>query len=242
MRVDQGRPVFPIAPALVMPSMPGRPQDGDQALFWRRLHVPCWAMAHVCGHEAMDWYRLEPGLGRVSLVGTTVQPPEHLPTDLGAAAKQSWGQGERVYLATTAAHACLLGASVAPSASQRAWETASGVFARAAQALDAEEAPETGKTDGWQATPGAWQARCTHITVLLCCLQALLTIRARATTTLGDVGAQGQTRGWKAYHAPNQRAFSQRLRRFEGLGPDGTACRCDAEPYPGVVRKTCSGQ
>src|SRR5262249_36852110 len=87
IRLEQGRTVFPIAPAFVMPSMTGRTQDVDQALFLRRLPVPCWAMAHVCGHEAMYWYRLEQGLGRFSLVGTTVKPPEHLPKDLVAEEK-----------------------------------------------------------------------------------------------------------------------------------------------------------
>ena len=76
IRLEYGRTVFPIAPAFVMPSMTGRTQDVDQALFLRRLHVPCWAIAHVFGHDAMDWYRLEHGLGRFSLVGTTVKTPE----------------------------------------------------------------------------------------------------------------------------------------------------------------------
>ena len=76
IRLEQGRTVFAIAPAFVMPSMTGRTQDVDHALFLRRFHVPCWAMAHVFGRDAMSWYRLEQGLGRFSLVGTTVKNPE----------------------------------------------------------------------------------------------------------------------------------------------------------------------
>jgi hypothetical protein len=128
--------------------------------------------------------------------------------------KQSWLKGERVYIAPTAAQDCLLGASVAPSASQRALEKAYGVFASDAQALAAEYAPETVNTEGWQATPGAWQALFTPITVILCFLHAFLTIRDRATTTLGDALAQVQKRVWEADHAPSTRAFSQRLRRL----------------------------
>ena len=127
--------------------------------------------------------------------------------------KQSWLKGERVYIATTAAHDGLLGASVAPSASQGDLEKASGVCASEAQGVDADEAPQTVKTDGWQATQGAWKALCTQITVILCFLQAFLTMRARATKTLGDAFAQVHKRGWEAYHAPSTRAFSQRLRR-----------------------------
>ena len=79
MRLEHGRTVLTIAPALVMPSMTGRTQDVDDALCLRRLHVPCWAIAHVFGRNAMYWYRLEQGLGRCSVVSTTVKSPEHLP-------------------------------------------------------------------------------------------------------------------------------------------------------------------
>jgi hypothetical protein len=76
IRLDQGRAVFTIAPAFVMPSMTGRTQDVDDALFLMRFHVPCWAIAHVFGRDAMYWYRLEQGLSRFSIVGTTVKHPE----------------------------------------------------------------------------------------------------------------------------------------------------------------------
>jgi hypothetical protein len=39
IRLEQGRTVFTIAPAFVMPSMTGRTQDVDHALFLRRFHV-----------------------------------------------------------------------------------------------------------------------------------------------------------------------------------------------------------
>jgi hypothetical protein len=208
-----------------MPYMTGRTQDVDQALFLRRLHGPCWAMAPVFGHEAMCGDRLEPGLGRCSLVGTTVKTPEPWPQDLVADEKQSWLQGARVSIATTAAPDCLLGAAVAPSASQSAVEKASGVFASAAQALDADAAPETVNTDGGQATPGAWKALGTPSTVSLWFLHAFLTIRARATKTRGAAFAQVQKRVWKAYHAPSKGAFAQRLRRLRAWAqtalPDG---------------------
>jgi hypothetical protein len=225
IRLEHGRTVFTIAPAFVMPYMTGRTQGVDDALFLRRFHVPCWAMAHVFGRDAMYWYRLEQGLSRFSLVGTTVKSPEHLPKDLVADEKHSWLKGARVYIATTAAQDCILGASVAPSASQVELEKAYGVCASEAQAVDAEYAPQTVNTDGWQATQGAWKALFTQITVMLCFLHAFLKIRDRATNTLGDAFAQVQKRVWEAYHAPSKRAFSQRLRRLRAWAettlPDG---------------------
>ena len=129
--------------------------------------------------------------------------------------KQSWWKGERVSIATTAAHDGILGASVAPSASQVDWEKAYGVFASEARAVDAEYAPETVNTDGWQATQGAWQALFTQITVILCFLHAFLKIRDRTTKAFGEVGQAVHKRVWEAYHAPSKRAFSQRLRRLK---------------------------
>jgi hypothetical protein len=49
--------------------------------------------------------------------------------------------------------------------------------------VDAAEAPETVKTEGWQATQGAWQALVPQSTGSLGLLQALRNIRARATHT-----------------------------------------------------------
>jgi hypothetical protein len=214
IRLEQGRTVVTIAPAFIMPYMTGRTQNVDDALFLRRFHVPCWAIAHVFGRDAMYWYRLEQGLGRFSLVGTTVKSPEHFPKDLVADEKHSGLQGERVSIATTAAQDCILGASVTPSASQVDLEKAYGVFASEAQAVDAAYAPETVNTDGWQATQGAWKALFTQITVILCFLHAFLKIRDQAAKTLGNACAQVQKRVWEAYYAPSKRAFSQRLRRL----------------------------
>ena len=215
IRLDQGQTVFAIAPAFVMPYMTGRTQEVDHALFLMRFHVPCWALAHVCGRDAMYWYRLEQGLGRFSVVGTTVKSPERLPKDLVADEKHSWLKGERVYIATTAAKDCILGTSVAPSASQTDLEKAYGVFASEAQAVDADYAPETVNTDGWPATQNAWKALFNQITVILCFLHALIKIRDRAKKAFGELGHEVQTRVWDAYHAPSKRAFAQRLRRLK---------------------------
>jgi hypothetical protein len=118
IRLDQGQAVFAIAPPFVMPSMTGRTQEVDQALFLMQFQVPCWAMAHVFGRDAMSGYRLEQGLGRFRMVGTTVKHPERFPPHLVADAKHSWLKGQRLYIATTAATDCILGASGAQTASE----------------------------------------------------------------------------------------------------------------------------
>jgi hypothetical protein len=87
-------------------------------------------------------------------------------------------------------------------------------LASEAQAFEADYAPETVHTDGWQATQNAWKARFNPITVLWCFLHAFITIRDRAKKAVGEVGHEVQRRVWEAYRATNTRAFSQRLRRL----------------------------
>jgi hypothetical protein len=159
--------VFTLAPAFVLPYMSGRVAEVDNALFLMRFHVPCWAIAQVFGRDAMYWYRLHQGLGRFSLVGTTVKTAGNLPQDLLADEKHSWLKGDRIYIATTAAHDCLLGAAVAPTASQADLQAAYGRFAHEATALAPDYAPQTVNTDGWAATQGAWKALFPKVTVLL---------------------------------------------------------------------------
>ena len=220
IRLDQGQTVFSIVPAFVMPYMTGRTQDVDNALFLMRFHVPCWAIAHVFGRDPMYWYRLEQGLGRFSIVGTTVKHPEQLPVHLVADEKHSWLRGERVYIATTAAQDCILGAAVAQSSSQTDLEKAYGVFASEAQAVDADYTPETLNTEGWQATQNAWKALFHQITVVLCFLHAFIKIRDRTKKAFGELGQELQKRVWEAYHATSKRSFSQRLRRLRAWASD----------------------
>ena len=136
-------------------------------------------------------------------------PPTWWPSDA-----HSWLDGERIYLATTAGEECILGASVAASASEAALTQAYGVFADEAKAVDPDYAPETVNTDGWSATQGAWKALFPTITVILCFLHAFLKIRDRATKALAEAFDQVRERVWQAYRAPTKAAFAQRLRRL----------------------------
>lgn len=80
-RLEHGCRVFPVAPAFVMPYMSGRTHDVDAALCLMRFQVPWGAIAEVFGRDPMSWYRLAQGLGRCSVVGTTVKRADRLPTD-----------------------------------------------------------------------------------------------------------------------------------------------------------------
>jgi hypothetical protein len=207
--------VYTVAPGFVMPSLTGETDEVSQAWFLMRFHVPCWALAHVFGRDAMYWYRLEQRLGRFSGAGTTVKDAERLPKDLVAEEKHRWLGGERVYIATTAGHDCRLGASVSTSASQVDVTAAYGVFAQEARDVDPTYEPSSVNPDGWPATQGAWKALFSNLTVILGFLHAFLKVRARATTALAGACNQVGEKIWRAYEAPTKRGFAQRLRRLK---------------------------
>jgi hypothetical protein len=161
----------------------------------------------------MYWHRLECSLGRSSLVGTTVKAAERLPRHLVADEKHTTLGGEKVYLAATAGGGCCLGLAVAETAGNDDLEAAYGVFRDEARLLDPDYRPETVNTDGWPATQAAWRALFKGVTLILCFLHAYLKIRDRAKHLKGTFEALRE-RVWDAYHAPDPRSFSQRLRRL----------------------------
>jgi hypothetical protein len=161
----------------------------------------------------MYWHRLERSLGRNSLVGTTVSSAERLPRHLAADEKHTTLAGEKVYLAATAGGGCCLGMALAKGAGNDDLTEAYGVFRDEARRLDPEYRPETVNTDGWPATQAAWRALFRGVTLILCFLHAFLKVRDRAVHMKGTFFDLSR-RIWEAYHAPNGRTFSQRLRRL----------------------------
>lgn len=198
----------------MMPYMTAPVAEVEKAGLLMRFHVPCWALAYVFGRDAMYWYRLQQGLGRFSVVGTTVKAPEHLPPDRVAEEKHSRLAGEKLSIAMTAGAGCIRGAAVSDSAAEAALKKASGVFAEEARALAPDYAPQTVNPDGWAATQGAWKGLFPSITIILCFLHAFLKIRERATKALAECFAPVSKKLWQAYRAPPKARFAQRLRRL----------------------------
>ena len=161
----------------------------------------------------MYWHRLERSLGRYSLVGTTVTSAARLPRHLAADEKHTTLAGEKVYLAATAGGGGCLGMALAKTAGNDDLTGAYGVFRDEARRLDPEYRPETVNTDGWPATQAAWRALFQGVTLILCFLHSFLKIRDRAVH-MKEAFFDLSRRVWEAYHAPDRRRFSQRLRRL----------------------------
>jgi hypothetical protein len=203
---------FSVRPSFVLPYMTAWADDAEGPLFLRSFGVPFWALARVFGKGAMFWYRVAVGLGRNSLVGTTVRRgplPEHLLADEHHQPRD----GTKNYLATTVGAGCCLGAALAPTAGADDLTAAYGVFKDEAHNVQVTYRPKTVNTDGWAATRQAWQALFPLVVILRCFLHGWLNIRARAKN-LADVFGAVSERVWHAYHAPDRRRFAQRLRRL----------------------------
>lgn len=203
---------YSIRPSFLMPYLTARTEVVEGPLFLRKFGVPFWALARVFGNDPMFWYRLECGLGRFSVVGTTVRQagmPEHLVAD-----EHHQGlEGQKVYIATTVGGGCCLGAEPAAAAGTDELKAAYAVFKHEARDVATQYAPRTVSTDGWKGTQAAWKALFPKVVILLCFLHAWLKIRDRAKH-LKDVFTEVSRRVWEAYHAPDRRRFAQRLRRL----------------------------
>ena len=202
---------FTVRPSCVLPYLSGYTDDVEKPLFLRRFGVPFWALARVFGKDAMYWYRLEVGLGRNSVVGTTVRTIG-LPRDVVADEHHQTHQGDKVYIATVVAGGCCLGASVVDACDEAALAKGYGVFQEEARDVDEAYTPRTVNTDGWQATRLAWVALFPLVAVLRCFLHGWLSIRDGCRKH--PLFATLSEKVWHAYHAADRRTFSQRLRRL----------------------------
>ena len=202
--------VFTIAPAFVLPYMVGYTDEVEKALFLRgKFGVPYWGLTYVFGHNDLYWERLELSLGRNSIVGTTVKHAEQLPQDLLADEKHTRLNGATVYVATTVADDCILGASVALHADEADLTAAYQQFKTEAQAVKADYQPTTVNTDGWQATQLAWRNLFAHVTLIVCFLHAFLKIRDRCKHMQAHF-TELCRQVWDCYRATTAPQFRQR--------------------------------
>ncbi len=203
---------FTIRPAFVLPYATAWTADVEKALYLRCFGVPYHALVYVFGRNPSFWYRLEISLGRNSLVGTTVrraQMPEHLLAD----EHHQTRDGTKVYIATTVAKGCCLGAEVSASADEAGLSTAYQKFAAEADNVQPGYQPQTVNLDGWAATRAAWLNLFPTVAILRCFLHGWLAIRDRSKHLQETFWTLGE-KVWHAYEATTRRELVQRLRRL----------------------------
>lgn len=204
---------YQIRPSFLMPYMIGRTPAVEKALFLRRWGVPFEALTYVFGRDPMYWYRAYISLGRNALVGTTIKHAEVLPEHVIADEKHSRLDGQKVFVPTTVAGECILGAQVVEQADTEHLEQGYQVFRDEAQAVQGDYAPHTVNTDKWESTRQAWQHLFPGITLILCFLHAVLKIKNRCRTA-PQLWQQVRQKVWQVYQGETLRHFAQRLRRL----------------------------
>jgi hypothetical protein len=202
---------FTVRPAFALPYMAGWAPDASGPLFLRAFGVPFWAIARVFGKDHAYWYRLEVGLGRNSVAGTTARRAD-LPEHLLADEHHQPRDGRKNYIATTVGAGCCLGAALTQTAGTGDLQAGYGIFKEEAQDVQPGYAPRTVSVDGWASTHQAWAWLFPLAALLRCFLHGWLNVRSRGK--LSDAFAALSERVWHAYHAPTRRGFAQRMRRL----------------------------
>lgn len=203
---------YQIRPSFVLPMMVAKTEEVEGGLFLRKFGVPYWAIVRLYGRNATFWYRLEISIGRNSIVGTTVKTvsvPKHILAD----EHHEKLCGEKIYIATTVAEGCVLGAEVSPSASADDLKKAYSVFKSEAKEVEAKYAPSTVNTDGWNGTMCAWSLLFPSIILIRCFLHAWLKIRERSKN-LGQLFFEIGEKVWEVYYSETKTMLGQRIRRL----------------------------
>ena len=204
--------IYTVRPSFVLPSMTATVDDVADVLFLAKW-VPLWALEQVFHVDSSKVYRIINTIGRNSIVGTTIKTTE-IPDNLLADEHHEKCCGEKIYIATTVAEGCVLGAEVCPSASTEDLTKGYGVFKKEVLELDPNYRPKTVNTDGWKGTQGAWSALFPMIVILRCFLHAWLSIRDRAKNLKEQFFDLG-SRVWDVYYSEDRRTMGQRLRRLK---------------------------
>ena len=120
IKLVENNEAYQIRPSFLMPYMIARTSEVEKGLYFKRWGVPFEALVYGFGHDAMFWYRAYVSIGRNSIVGTTVKEANKLPENVVADEKHSRLQGQKVYIPTTIAQECILGADIADNAGTKA--------------------------------------------------------------------------------------------------------------------------
>ncbi len=221
---EQGQgQVFTIVSSEVLPYMVGYTDEVEKALFLRRFGVPFWGLSYVFGRTDDYWYRISASFGQYEIVSTTLKAPAKLPEHLLADEKHVHFNGEKGYIATTAAQDCLFGASLALNADEAALTEAYGHFKHEAQTLAPNYLPQTVNTDGWRATQKAWRALFATITIIECFLHAFLKIRDRCKRRFKSIYPDICQQVWDIYHADDPQSFRVQVADFLAWAQDNLA-------------------
>ena len=204
-----------IHPCFVLPYLKGNTKEVSKGLLMRKYNVPYHAIASSFGRDAMYWYRLELSLALNSIVGTTIKDLNKMPKHILVDEHHDKLLGDKVYVCTTVAKDCFLGAALSANMTFEALEKAYGVFKAESNFLQPCYSPLTINLDGFHSTTKAMKSLFPSATAIKCFLHGYLKIRDNASKRYDDYFEHIANKVWHCYKAKDKRSFAQRLRRLE---------------------------
>ena len=196
-----------------MPYMIGKTEEVSKGLLAYHCGSSFENVANLFGRNAMYWYRAFCSLGRNSIVGTTVKDISKLPVHLVSDEKHSKWQRDKVYLTSTVAKGCILGAPISLTADEKGLEAAYGEFIKEAKELNPDYLPISVNTDGWKSTRKVWSKLCPSIVLVLCFFHSAKKIQdvSKRLESKNDL----MKRVWDCYKAKSFAGLAQNLRRLK---------------------------
>lgn len=213
--IQVGTKDYLIHPCFTMPYLSGYTIKVSKGLELRRHHVPYYVIAGQYGRDNMYWYRLELALSRNSIVGTTIKSLSHLPKDIIIDEHHNKLNGKKVYVATTVAADCILGAAVCASISFEDLMSGYEVYAQECRNLEAAYAPESVNIDGFKSTSKVVEQLYPDSQPIRCFLHGFLKVKTTATRDCEDYFEVIRHKIWQCYQAESKRSCAQRFRYLE---------------------------
>lgn len=207
------RQEYLVHPCFVLPYLRGYTKEISVGLRTRKYHLPYHIIAETFGGDAMFWYRLECSLSFNSIVGTTIKKPQYLPKHILVDEHHDKHAGQKVYVCTTVAEDCFLGAALSSNISFEALQKSYGVFKQESQILMPGYTPLSINIDGFPSTRQTMKALYPQATHILCFLHGYLKIQNNASKHYSDYFAHISNKVWSCYEATDKRSFAQKIRR-----------------------------
>lgn len=205
--------VYQVRPSFIMPYHIAKTDEIAAGLDLYRGGASFETIARNLGKSPMFWYNVYCSIGRNSIVATTIKNTDNLPGHLSADEKHTKCCGEKIYIATTVANGCILGAAVSESAGDKGLLSAYLEFMDEAWQLNPDYYPESVNTDGWKATKNAWSEICEFTVLVLCFLHSALKIQNLSKKISQQKELMSKV--WDCYKAKSFTVLSQRFRRLK---------------------------
>lgn len=202
-------------PCFILPYSKGKTTEISFGLRLRKYNVPYHEIASIFGKDAMFWYRLEIGLSKYNLVGTTIKRLSCLPKNILMDEHHTKIKRNKVYVCTTVGGNCFLGARVASTMEAKKLEKAYGGFKKEALRLAPFYQPDSINIDGYSSTKKAIKTLFPNSGILRCFLHSFLKIRNCGTKSYQLYFNTIANQVWACYEAKNKRSFAQKIMRLE---------------------------